>query len=100
MLPDLNSNDPALLAYNSSLIAQDTFDPGLFAQGLGAVGLGATQVSEVNVPQFIGQGKVYYNLPHGFDACLLGYYGSYTDFMYPNLNGILRALTVYFGRSW
>ncbi len=45
MLPDLNPNDPALLSYNSSLIAPGTFDPGLFAQARGAVGLGATQVS-------------------------------------------------------
>ena len=100
MLPDLNPNDPALLSYNSSLIAQGTFNPGLFGQALGAVGLGATQVSQVNVPQLIGQGKVYYLLPHGFDAGFLLNYGSYRDYTNPNLNGILRSYNIYFGRSW
>jgi hypothetical protein len=100
MLPDLNPNDPTLLSYNSSLITQGTFDPGLFGQALGAVGLGATQVSQVNVPQFIGQGKVYYLLPRGFDAGFLLYYGSYRDYTNPNLNGILRSYNIYFGRSW
>ena len=100
MLPNLNPNDPGLLSYNSSLIAAGTFNPGLFAQALSAIGLGATTVSQVNVPQFIGQGKVYYVLPHGFDTGLLVYYGTYKDFTNPGLDGILRSYNVYIGRSW
>jgi len=99
MRPDLNPNDAVLLG-NGPLIAQGAFDPVLFQQALGGVGLGATQVSQVNVPQLIGQGKLYYLLPRGFDAGFLLYYGSYRDYANPNLNGILRSYNIYFGRSW
>ncbi len=99
MRPDLNPNDYALMG-NGPLVAQGAFDPGLFQQALGALAFGATQVSQVNVPQFIGQGKIYYFLPRGFDAGLLAYYGNYRDYMHPNLDGTLRTFTVYFGRSW
>jgi predicted CXXCH cytochrome family protein len=98
-LPDLNPNDAVLLG-NGPLIAQDAFDPVLFQQALGAIGLGSTLVSQVNVPQFIGQGKVFYMLPRGFDTGVLAYYGSYRDYTNPSLNGILRSYTIYFGRSW
>jgi len=71
-----------------------------FSQALGALALGSTQGSQVNVPQLISQGKFYYLLPHGFDAGVLLYYGSYRDFTNPNLNGILRSYSFYFGRAW
>ena len=99
MLPDLNPNDFALLG-NGPLVQNGTFDSGLFQQALGALAFGATQGSQVNVPEFIGQGKLYYLLPYGFDAGFLLYYGSYRDYTNPSLNGILRAYSIYFGRSW
>jgi len=52
------------------------------------------------VPQFIGQGKFFYLLPHGFDTGLLVHYGTYRDFTNPGLDGILRSYNIYFGRSW
>ncbi len=99
MLPDLNPNDYLLLG-NGPVVQQGAFDPVLFQQALGALNIGATQVSQVNVPQFIGQGKVYLLLPHGFDSGILVNYSSYRDYTHPNLDGILRAYTVYVGRSW
>jgi hypothetical protein len=100
MRPDLNPNDYLLMG-NGSLAQQGiVFDPVLFQQALGAVALGATQVSQVNVPQLIGQGKVYYLMPRGFDAGMIFYYGSYRDYTHSNLDGILRTLSIYFGRRW
>jgi predicted CXXCH cytochrome family protein len=99
MLPNVNPNDYLLLG-NGPLVDNGTFDPGLFQQALGAIQLGSTLSSQVNVPQFIGQGKLYYLLPHGFDAGFLVYYGSYRDYTNPNLNGILRTYSIYCGRTW
>jgi hypothetical protein len=108
MRPDVNPNDAALLG-NASLIQQGTcesgtpppcFDPVLFQQALGNLQLGATQVSEVIVPQWIGQSKAYYLFPHKFEGGLIFYYGSYRDQLNPNLNGVLRTFNVYVGRSW
>jgi len=99
MLPDVNPNDFLLLG-NGPLVDQGTFNPDLFQQALSAIELGSTQGSQVNVPQFIGQGKFYYLLAHGFDAGVLLNYGSYRDYTNPNLNGILRVYSIYFGRSW
>lgn len=97
--PDINPNDAALLG-NASLISQNAFDPAMFQQALGNLQLGATQVSQVIVPQWIGQSKAYYRLPHQFEGGLVFYYGSYRDFWNPNLNGVLRTFNVYVGRSW
>jgi hypothetical protein len=100
MRPDVNPNDAALLG-NQSLIQQGMFDPsGLFPAALGNVQFAATQVSQVTVPQWIGQSKVYYILPRNFEGGLLFNYGSYSDALRPNLNGVLRTFTVYAGRSW
>ena len=108
MRPDVNPNDAALLG-NASLIQQGIcesgtpppcFDPVLFQQALGNVQLGATQVSQVIVPQWIGQSKAYYLFPHKFEGGLIFYYGSYRDQLNPNLNGVLRTFNVYVGRSW
>jgi len=99
MRPDLNPNDYFLLG-NASLVQQGAFDPVLFQQALGSLALGATLGSQVNVPELIGQGKLYYLLPHGFDSGFIVYYGSYRDYMHPELNGILRTFSIYFGRSW
>jgi predicted CXXCH cytochrome family protein len=69
MQPDLNPNDAALMG-NQSLIQQGLFDPVLFGQALstglngdpnqGAFKLAATQISQVIVPEYVGQAKVYY----------------------------------------
>ena len=70
-------------------------------RALGNVEFSATtQISEVNVPQWIGQSKAYYIFPRQFEGGLLFYYGSYRDYWNPNLNGDLRTFNVYVGRSW
>jgi predicted CXXCH cytochrome family protein len=108
MRPDVNPDDAALLG-NASLIQQGIcesgtpppcFDPVLFQQALGNLQLGATQVSQVIVPQWIGQSKAYYLFPRKFEGGLIFYYGSYRDQLNPNLNGVLRTFNVYVGRSW
>ena len=97
--PDLNPNDAALLG-NQSLISSGSFNPGMFSAALGNVGFSATQISEVIVPQWIGQSKAYYLFPRKFEGGLLFYYGSYRDYWNPDLNGVLRTFNVYVGRSW
>jgi hypothetical protein len=100
MRPDVNPNDAAQLG-NGSLISAGAFDPGgLFPSALGNVQFGAAQVSEVIVPEWIGQGKAYYLFPRKFEGGLVLYYGSYRDVFNPNLNGVLRTFSVYVGRSW
>jgi predicted CXXCH cytochrome family protein len=99
MRPDVNPNDAALLG-NAALIQAGIFDPVGFASALGNVQFGATQVSEVIVPQWIGQSKAYYLFPHKFEGGLIFYYGSYRDRLNPNLNGVLRIFNLYVGRSW
>ena len=100
MRPDVNPSDAALLG-NQSLIQQGAFDPmGLFPAALGNVQFAATQVSQVTVPQWIGQSKVYYILPRNFEGGLIFDYSTYRDGLNPNLNGVLRTFNVYAGRSW
>ncbi|MGA8224801.1 MAG: cytochrome c3 family protein [Candidatus Acidiferrales bacterium] len=107
--PDLNPADAAQLG-NAALIQGGVFDPVLFGQALssglngnpnqGALSLAATQISQVIVPEWIGQAKIYYRLPKGFDAGLLIYYGSYRDELTPTLNGVLRTFNIYVRRAW
>lgn len=100
MRPDVNPSDAALLG-NASLISQGIFDPnGLFPSALNNLQFSATQISEVTVPQWIGQGKVYYLFPRKFEGGFVFYYGSYRDYWNPNLNGVLRTATLYVGKSW
>jgi hypothetical protein len=100
MRPDVNPADAALLG-NQSLISSGTFDPsGLFPSALGNLQFTATQISQVIVPQWIGETKGYYRFPHEFEGGLIFYYGSYRDQLNPNLNGVLRTYNVYVGRSW
>jgi hypothetical protein len=97
MRPDVNPPDANKLG-NAGITP---FDPnGLFASALSNVQFGATQVSEVIVPEWIGQGKSYYLFPHKFEGGLVIYYGSYRDYFNPNLNGVLRTFSLYVGRSW
>jgi predicted CXXCH cytochrome family protein len=97
--PNLSAANPALFG-NAALITQGTFDPVLFQQALSNLQLGSTLVSQVIVPQWIGQSRAYYVFPHRFDGGIVFYYGSYRDFQNPNLNGVLRTFNVYIGRSW
>ena len=97
--PDLNPTNPAQFG-NASLIAQDSFDPVLFQQALDNLRLGSTAVSQVIIPQWIGQSRAYYLFPHKFEGGVIFYYGSYRDYWNPNLNGVLRTFNVYIGRSW
>ncbi len=99
MRPDVNPNDYLLLG-NGPLVQDGTFLPDVFQQALTQGLAYGAQATQVDVPQFIGQGKVYYLLPHGLDAGVLLYYGSYRDYTNPSLNGILRSYSIYFGRSW
>jgi len=100
MRPDVNANNAALLG-NAGLISSGQFDPsGLFPSALGNLQFSATQISEVIVPQWIGQSKVYYHFPHKLEGGLIFYYGSYRDQLNPNLNGVLRTFNLYVGRSW
>jgi len=113
--PDVNPADAAGLG-NQYLIQQGIFDPaGLFPSALGNLTTISTQISQVIVPQWIGQSKAYYLFPHKFEGGLLFYYGSYRDYwnngrmvassvsppvFAPNLNGDLRTFNIYVGRSW
>ncbi len=99
MRPDVNPNDAAQLG-NQALIQQGAFDPILFTAALGNVQFASTQISQVVVPQWIGESKVNYLFPHKFEGGLIFYYGSYRDYWNPNLNGVLRNFNVYVGRSW
>jgi hypothetical protein len=97
--PDVNPADAALLG-NQSLISSGNFNPDAFSAALGNLQFSATQISEVIVPQWIGQSKAYYLSPRKFEGGLLFYYGSYRDYWNPDLNGVLRTFNVYVGRSW
>ena len=97
--PDLNPNDAAQLG-NASLIQQGTFDPGMFQSALDNLALSSTQISAVQVPQWIGQSKTYYLFPHKIEGGMVFDYGSYSDHWNPNLNGVLRTFDVYVGRVW
>jgi len=106
--PNLNPNNAAQLG-NGYLISQGTcesgtpppcFDPVMFQAALDNLGLSSTQISEVIVPQWIGQSRAYYLFPYKLEGGLLFNYGSYRDYWNPNLNGVLRTFNVYIRRSW
>ena len=99
MRPDVNPADGALLG-NQSLISSGSFDPVYFQAALNNLNFSATQISEVIVPQWIGQAKGYYLFPHKLEGGLNFYYGSYRDYWNPDLNGVLRTFNLYLGRSW
>jgi hypothetical protein len=67
---------------------------------LGNLYLSSTLISQVIVPQWIGQGKVYYEFPWKVEGGFVFYYGSYRDYFNPNLNGDLRTATLYIGKPW
>lgn len=97
--PDLNPADAALFG-NAALISQGAFDPVGFAAALANVQFASTEISQVIVPQWIGQSKAYYVFPYKIEGGFLFYYGSYRDYLNPSLNGVLRTFSLYLGRSW
>ncbi|HYA23487.1 MAG TPA: cytochrome c3 family protein [Terriglobales bacterium] len=97
--PDLNPNDAALFG-NQTLISSNAFDPVGFSAALGNLAFSSTQISQVIVPEWVGQSKAYYLFPRKFEGGLIFYYGSYRDYWNPILNGVLRTFNVYVGRSW
>lgn len=97
--PNLNPADAALFG-NAALISQGAFDPVGFAASLANLQFASTQLSQVIVPQWIGQSKAFYLFPHKIEGGLIFYYGSYKDYLNSNLNGVLRTFTIYVGRSW
>jgi len=108
--PDVNPNDYLQLG-NQQLAStgicppgsppgSGCFDPIMFSAALGNEAFASTQISEVMVPQWIGQAKTYYLFPHKFEGGLVFYYGSYRDYWNPGLNGVLRSFNIYVGRSW
>lgn len=101
--PDLNAADAPLLG-NAGILAGAipgvAFDPVGFSAALSNVGFAATQISQVIVPEWIGQSKASYLFPRKVEGGLIFYYGSYRDYWNPNLNGVLRTFNVYVGRSW
>lgn len=97
--PNLNPNDAALFG-NQALIASGAFDPTMFTAALSNLAFSSTQISQVIVPEWIGQSKAYYLFPRKFEGGLIFYYGSYRDYWNPILNGVLRTFNVYVGRSW
>jgi predicted CXXCH cytochrome family protein len=112
--PDLNPTDAAQLG-NQYLISTGAFNPIAFgtpgqpicpttpssaSTALCNLQIAATQISQVIVPQWIGESKANYQFPHKVEGGLVFYYGSYRDQFNPNFNGVLRTFNVYVGRSW
>ena len=97
--PDLNPNDAANLG-NAAMIQQGVFDPVGYQSALDNLALSSTQISQVRVPQWIGQSKAYFLFPRKFEGGAIFNYGSYADQWNPNLNGVLRTFDVYVGRTW
>jgi len=100
MRPNLDPANAAKFG-NDFLISQNAFDPGgLFPSALNNLQFASTQISQVIVPQWIGEGKLYYIFPHRIEGGFVFYYGSYRDYWNPNLNGDLRTATLYVGKTW
>jgi hypothetical protein len=106
--PDVNPADASQLG-NQFLNSTGVFNQSAFgtpglpicpSTALCNVFLSSTQVSQVIVPEWIGQSKAYYLFPRKFEGGLIFYYGSYRDYWNPILNGVLRTFNVYVGRSW
>ena len=97
--PNLNPNNAASMG-NAALIQQGAFDSPTFQQALGNLALSSTTISGVKVPQWIGHGKIWYQLPYKCEGGMVFYYGSYRDHWRPNLNGDLRTFDLYVGRTW
>jgi hypothetical protein len=112
--PDLNPNDAARLGNQFLMSATSPFPfnqsafgtpgqpicPSTGSTALCNLFLASTLISQVVVPQWIGESKADYQFPHKLEGGFVFYYGSYRDQFNPNLNGVLRTFDVYVGRSW
>lgn len=94
--PDLNPADYPVFPWTTDPSGDPQF-PAHFAQAL-AIGSGI--VSQMNVPQTLIGATGDYHFKSGFDGGLRFNYGSYTDYIRPDLNGKLRSYTVFMGRIW
>ena len=54
----------------------------------------------MDVPQSIVRSTLSYHAQNGFDGGLRFNYGSYADRIRPDLSGVLRSYTGFFGRVW
>jgi hypothetical protein len=96
MRPDVNPADYPAFPWTTAVGG----DPQFPAHLAGALGIGAGPVSEMNVPQTLIAATGDYHLRAGFDGGLRFNYGSYTDYIRPDLTGKLRSYTAFFGRVW
>ena len=96
MRPDLNPADYPVFPWTTDPAGDPQF-PAHFA---GALAIGAGLVSQMNVPQTLIGASGDYHFKSGFDGGLRFNYGSYTDFIRPDLNGKLRSYTAFLGRIW
>ncbi len=97
--PDVNPADYPLFPGAVS-VAGYTSDANFAQSFANALALGSGLVSQVDVPQAILGATGDYHLPSGSDAGLRFNYGSYTDFIRPDLTGKLRSYTAFLGRTW
>jgi hypothetical protein len=96
MRPDLNPADYPAFPWTTTPGGDPQF-PAHFAQ---ALAIGSGLVSQVNVPQTLIGSTADYHFHSGFDTGLRFNYGSYTDFVRPDLNGKLQSYTAFLGRVW
>ncbi len=94
--PDLNPKNYPVFPWTTD----PSGDPQFPAHFAGALALGAGLVSQINVPQTLVGASGDYHFKSGFDGGLRFNYGSYTDFIRPELNGKLRSYTIFMGRIW
>ena len=94
--PDLNPADYPVFPWTTD----PNGDPQFPAHFAGALAIGSGIVSQMNVPQTLIGATGDYHFKSGFDGGLRFNYGSYTDFIRPDLNGKLRSYTVFMGRIW
>ena len=104
--PDLNPADYPIFP-GAVTVAGYTSEAQFAAAFSGALATGSGPVSQVNVPQTLIGATGDYHLRSGFDGGLRFNYGSYADNTIwntlgtrPNVNGILRSYSVFFGRVW
>jgi len=96
MRPDVNPADYPAFPWTTA----QGGDPQFPAHFAGALAIGAGPVSQMNVPQTLIAAIGDYHFRSGFDSGLRFNYGSYTDYVRPDLTGKLRSYTVFFGRVW
>lgn len=97
--PDLNPAD--YLNFPGAVSVAGYTSPAAFAAAFAtALGIGSGPVSQVNVPQTLIAATGDYHFRAGFDGGLRFNYGSYTDYIRPDLTGKLRSYSVFFGRVW